>query len=192
LGGFGDGGMLTARDGTIAQRLRLFAAHGMNPRYYHQVVGINSRLDTIQAAVLNVKLKRLADWTAQRTLNARRYDALLTTFGLHEQVALPTAEPHGVHVWNQYTIRIPGGERDAVKARLAAAGVGSEVYYPVPLHLQECFSSLGYRPGSLPETERAASEVLSLPIFPELTGDEQYTVACRLREALAGAVAKAA
>jgi dTDP-4-amino-4,6-dideoxygalactose transaminase len=108
------------------------------------------------------------------------------------QIVLPQAEPHCEHIWNQYTIRIRGGRRDAIKAQLAAAGVGSEIYYPVPLHLQECFRPLGWREGSLPHTERAAAEVLSLPIFPELTADEQTTVVTRLREALVLPASRAA
>jgi dTDP-4-amino-4,6-dideoxygalactose transaminase len=192
LGAFGDAGMLTTSDADLAQRLRLYASHGMNPRYYHKVVGINSRLDTIQAAVLNVKLTRLAQWAEQRKANARRYHELATAAGLAGQVVLPQSEPHCEHVWNQYTIRVSGGRRDGVKALLADAGVGSEIYYPVPLHLQECFRSLGYKPGSLPETERAAKEVLSLPIFPELTAAEQQTVVARLRDALARPASRAA
>ena len=192
LGGLGDGGMLTTHDADLAQRLRLYAAHGMSPRYYHKVIGINSRLDTIQAAVLGVKLKRMASWVASRAANARRYDELFRSAGLDGQIGLPRAEPHCEHVWNQYTIRIRGGRRDAVKAQLAAAGVGAEIYYPVPLHLQDCYRSLGLRPGSLPHTERAAAEVLSLPIFPELTAEEQHTVVARLRDALAAPAMRAA
>ena len=192
LGAFGDAGMLATSDADLAQRLRLYAAHGMNPRYYHKLVGINSRLDTIQAAVLNVKLTRLAQWSEQRKANARHYGELFASAGLSSQVVLPHAEPHCEHIWNQYTIRIHGGRRDAVKAQLAEAGVGSEIYYPVPLHLQECFRSLGYQPGSLPETERAANEVLSLPIFPELTAAERQTVVSRLRDILARPTARAA
>jgi dTDP-4-amino-4,6-dideoxygalactose transaminase len=192
LGGFGDGGMLVTHDAALAERLRLFAAHGMSPRYYHQVVGINSRLDSIQAAVLNVKLTRLAEWTAARADNAHRYGRLLKAAGLDRHVTLPAADDRCEHVWNQYTIRVPGNRRDDVKARLAAAGVGSEIYYPVPLHLQQCFQSLGYGSGSLPETERAAREVLSLPIYPELTVTEQETVVARLVEALAPAQRQAA
>lgn len=183
LGGFGDGGMLTTNDGPLAERLRLFAAHGMNPRYYHQVVGINSRLDSLQAAVLNVKLRHLSTWTSQRTSHAERYQRLLHGAGLGDVLGLPCAAQRGEHVWNQFTVRIPDGRRDAVKAQLAAAGIGSEVYYPVPLHLQECFRSLGYGPGTLPETERAAREVLSLPVFPELTASEQDGVVKSLRDA---------
>lgn len=185
LGAFGDAGMLTTNDAALAERLRLFAAHGMSPRYYHQVVGINSRLDTIQAAVLNVKLTRLAEWTAARAANARRYQELFNRAGLIGRISLPATDPRCGHVWNQFTIRVPHGQRDAVKAQLAAAGIGSEVYYPVPLHRQQCFQSLNYGPGSLPRTERAAAEVLSLPIFPELTAAEQERVVARLTDILA-------
>jgi dTDP-4-amino-4,6-dideoxygalactose transaminase len=180
LGAFGDGGMLTTSSAAIADRLRLLAAHGMSPRYYHRLVGINSRLDTIQAAVLNVKLKRLADWTFARERNARRYAQLFAEQSLDGVLTLPPTADGLKHVWNQFTIRIPGGRRDAVRAQLSAAGIGAEVYYPVPLHLQQCFANLGYRIGDLPETERAATEVLSLPIFPELTEAEQRLVVSRL------------
>jgi dTDP-4-amino-4,6-dideoxygalactose transaminase len=182
LGGFGDGGMLTTNDPAMAERLRLFAAHGMNPRYYHRVVGINSRLDSIQAAVLNVKLTQLDAWTQSRETNAHRYDQLFTAASLRPSIETPHDAGQGRHVWNQYTVRVGGGRRDMVKTRLAEMGVGCEIYYPVPLHQQECFRSLGYGPGSLPETERAAREVLSLPIFPELTPQEQHTVVSRLAE----------
>jgi dTDP-4-amino-4,6-dideoxygalactose transaminase len=192
LGGFGDGGMLTTHDGALAERLRLLAAHGMSPRYYHQAVGINSRLDTIQAAVLNVKLSRLDEWTARRAANAARYDALLSAVGLDVELIRPASDPRCHHVWNQYTVRITGGRRDTVKADLAAAGIGSEVYYPVPLHLQKCFQSLGYGLGALPHTEKAAREVLSLPIFPELTAAEQETVVSCLQGSLRPLVRKAA
>jgi dTDP-4-amino-4,6-dideoxygalactose transaminase len=180
IGACGDAGMLTTADAGLAERLRLLAVHGMSPRYYHQVVGICSRLDSIQAAVLNVKLSRLAEWTAARKRNAEAYHAALTAAGLAEELRLPQCDERCGHVWNQYTVRIAGGRRDAVKSQLAAAGVGSEIYYPVPLHLQKCFQTLGYGPGSLPETERAAREVLSLPIFPELTSGELSTVVSRL------------
>jgi len=192
LGAFGDAGMLTTHDAALAERLRLFASHGMNPRYYHQFVGVNSRLDSLQAAVLNVKLTKLAEWTEQRRKNARRYDERFAACGLGKQLALPQTDSRCDHVWNQYTVRIPGGQRDAVKAQLAAAGVGTEVYYPVPLHLQKCFQSLGYGIGSLPHTERAAREVLSLPIFPELTAAEQETVVVRLADVLRSPATKAA
>jgi dTDP-4-amino-4,6-dideoxygalactose transaminase len=182
LGGFGDGGMLTTNDGGLADRLRQLAAHGMQPRYYHKYVGINSRLDSIQAAVLNLKLSQLGRWTAARQENARRYGQLLGTAELDGQLVLPVEKPDRVHVWNQYTIRVPHGHRDGLRSRLTEMKIGTEVYYPVPLHLQECFQPLGYQPGSLPETELAATEVLSLPIFPELTVAEQELVVRRIAE----------
>ena len=184
--------MLTTRDRPLADKLRLLAGHGMNPRYYHKLVGINSRLDTIQAAVLLVKLAHLQSWTQARAAHASRYDRLLTGRGLDLLAGLPRTAAGCEHVWNQYTIRIPGGRRDSIKSQLAAAGVGSEIYYPVPLHLQKCYVHRGYKAGSLPETERAAQEVLSLPIYPELTIDEQHTVVTRLSEILALPVSRAA
>lgn len=192
LGGMGDGGMLTTRNADLAARLRLLASHGMSPRYYHREVGINSRLDTLQAAILGVKLQYLDEWTSARRANAARYWQLFQQAGLDTRLDLPQTEAGQGHVWNQYTIRVPGGRRDEVKAQLGAAGVGAEIYYPVPLHQQQCFASLGYREGSLPETERAAREVLSLPIFPELTDAELQTVVQRLEEALATRHAAAA
>lgn len=192
LGAFGDAGMLTTNDAPLAERLRLLAGHGMSPRYYHRLVGINSRLDTIQAAVLLVKLAQLAGWTQARVAHAARYDTLFRGRGLDLLARLPQTVAGCDHVWNQYTIRIPGGRRDAVKAQLAEQQIGSEIYYPVPLHLQECFRSLGYGPGTLPETERAAREVLSLPVFPELTAAEQDLVVERLAELLLSRTAKAA
>lgn len=184
LGGFGDGGMLTTHDASLSNRLRLLAAHGMSPRYHHHVVGINSRLDSLQAAILNVKLKRLDEWTTRREANAERYDQLFKQAGLDAQVVVPQADARCRHVWNQYTIRIPGGRRDAIRAALATAKIGCEVYYPVPLHQQKCFQSLSYGLGSLPHTEKAAREVLSLPIFPELTSSEQELVVAELTAAL--------
>jgi dTDP-4-amino-4,6-dideoxygalactose transaminase len=187
LGGFGDGGMLTTNDEALADKLRQLAAHGMEPRYYHNTVGINSRLDSIQAAVLNVKINHLGRWTNHRRMNADRYHELLTAAGLDAQLVLPRELPGRYHVWNQYTIRVPNGERDALRAKLAEHRLGTEVYYPVPLHLQQCFQALGYRRGDLPVTERAADEVLSLPIFPELTSDEQLVLVNAMRDLLAGA-----
>jgi dTDP-4-amino-4,6-dideoxygalactose transaminase len=180
LGGCGDGGMVVTSDESLEKRLRLFSAHGMQPRYFHKVVGINSRLDSLQAAALNVKLTMLDQWTADRQENAARYHELFHEAGLEKTLQLPVARSGATHVWNQYTIRVPEGRRDALRNYLAQNGVGSEIYYPHPLHLQECFADLGYRRGSLPNTERASAEVLSLPIFPGLTADEQYTVVQRI------------
>jgi len=182
LGGCGDGGMLTTDDGGLADRLRLFAAHGMSPRYVHRVVGINSRLDTIQAAALRVKLHYLAHWTHQRQANAFRYHELFADADLERRVTLPLDDARGKHVWNQYTLRVHGGCRDELRAHLASQGIATEVYYPIPLHLQECFGSLGYGRGSLPETERAAAEVLSLPVFPGLTVGQQERVVRGIRD----------
>jgi dTDP-4-amino-4,6-dideoxygalactose transaminase len=180
LGGIGDGGMLTTQDKQLADKLRLLRGHGMQPRYYHQAVGMNSRLDTLQAAVLNVKFPHLDQWTADRQTNADRYATLLTQAGLGRSLGLPSASQHGRHVWNQYVVRVPGGQRDALRDHLARSGVGTEIYYPVPLHLQQCFQELGYAKGSLPESERAALETIALPIFPELTAGEQHFVVERI------------
>jgi dTDP-4-amino-4,6-dideoxygalactose transaminase len=185
LGGCGDGGMITTDDAQLAARLRILRDHGQHPQYHHQLVGINSRLDTLQAAALLVKLARLDRWTTQRRENAERYAASFARLGLSTQLGLPAESNACHHVWNQYTIRVPGGARDELRERLAAAGIGSAVYYPVPLHLQECFAPLGYQRGSLPETERAAREVLSLPIFPGLTVEEIETVVDAVGRALA-------
>ncbi len=185
LGGFGDGGMLTTNDPEIADRLRLLANHGMRPRYYHQEVGINSRLDAMQAAVLCSKLEHLMSYSSGRELNAHRYRKLLTRAGIATEVSTPNSSVNCEHVWNQFTIRISHGRRDEIRQKLADMNVGSEVYYPVPLHQQECFGYLQVAKGSLPETDKAATEVLSLPIFPELTEAEQsYVVSC-LESALA-------
>ncbi len=176
LGGMGDGGLMTTDRDDLAARLKLLRVHGMEPRYYHQVVGINSRLDSIQAAILNVKLPHLDTWARQRQVNAERYHMLLTECGLNQMVTLPQTLRAAKHVWNQYTIRVPDGQRDALRKHLTAAKIGSEIYYPVPLHEQKCFAPLGYQLGSLPETELAARETIALPIFPELTAEEQMRV----------------
>ncbi len=179
LGGFGDGGMMTARNDVIADRLRLLAAHGMRPRYYHQVVGINSRLDTIQAAVLSVKMRKLEEYTKSRQANAARYAVMFSEAGLSDQFSLPYHDPAAYHVWNQYGIRVHGGQRDELKAWLQKQGVGCEVYYPVPLHEQKCFQHCGYKTGSLPHTEQASREILHLPIYPELElGEQERVVSC--------------
>jgi dTDP-4-amino-4,6-dideoxygalactose transaminase len=192
LGGFGDGGFMTATDAKLAERLKLLRGHGMQPRYYHHVVGINSRLDTIQAAVLNVKLRYLDAWTALRQANAERYVKLFAEHGLADSLTLPTALPHARHVWNQFVVRISGGRRDALRSYLAERKIGTEIYYPVPLHQQTCFRELGYEPGSLPESERAAAETIALPIFPELTGKEQRVVVAAIAEFCQAAKQRAA
>lgn len=176
LGGMGDGGMLVTGRKDLDKKLRLLRTHGMEPRYYHHVVGINSRLDGLQAAILNVKLPHLELWTRLREQHARRYRELFTTCGLDRVLGLPQATPGGRHVWNQYVVRVPNGNRDALREHLKGQQVATEVYYPVPLHLQKCFESLGYRAGSLPETERAAAETLALPVFAEMSHAEQDAV----------------
>jgi len=182
LGGAGDGGFVTTTRDDLAKTLKLLRVHGMEPRYYHDLIGINSRLDSIQAAVLRVKLPHLDAWTTSRQENAARYSELFASHGLAEHVNVPSDEPRGRHVWNQYVIRVADGQRDALRKHLAACGVGTEIYYPVPLHLQACFAHLGWRKGDLPRTEQAAEETLALPIFPELRADEQYTVVARIAE----------
>ena len=182
LGGIGDGGFLTTTRDDLAKSLKLLRVHGMEPRYYHQVIGVNSRLDSIQAAVLRVKLPHLDAWTTARQANAARYDELFAGYDLAGAVTVPGEESRGRHVWNQYVVRIAGGSRDALRAHLSKHGVGTEIYYPVPLHVQQCFAHLGWRPGDLPHTEQAATETLALPIFPELTAAEQRTVVARVAE----------
>ena len=164
LGGFGDGGLITTDDDALADRLRKLRVHGGRQMYHHETVGTNSRLDALQAAVLRAKLPHLERWTQARRENAAAYDA---AFESVHAVRAPVVAADSYHVYNQYTVRV--AQRDALKRHLDAAGVGSGIYYPVGLHLQECFRSLGYRAGDLPNTERATREVLSLPVFPELT-----------------------
>lgn len=176
LGCFGDGGLLTTTDSAIADRLRLLRGHGMQPRYFHQTIGINSRLDSIQAAVLNVKLDHLEAWTAARLERATQYAERFAERGLDRILTLPATLPGRRHVWNQYVVRVPDGKRDALREHLTQARIGTEIYYPVPLHRQACFEYLGYGEGSLKETEQAARETLALPIFPELRNDEQQRV----------------
>ncbi|MFM7036027.1 MAG: DegT/DnrJ/EryC1/StrS family aminotransferase [Planctomycetia bacterium] len=184
LGGAGDGGFVTTTRDDLAAKLKLLRVHGMEPRYYHDLVGINSRLDTIQAAVLRVKLPHLDDWTSARQSNAARYMDLFARYDLAGRITVPGDEPRGRHVWNQFVIRVADGHRDALRAHLSKVGIGTEIYYPVPLHMQKCFAFLGWQKGDLPETERAAEETLALPIFPELTADEQRTVVGRIAEFL--------
>lgn len=164
LGGYGDGGMMLTHEESIATRLKRLRVHGGATEYHHDEVGFNSRLDTVQAAVLLAKLPHLAGWSEARREHARYYDAALADV---PEIRTPVIEPENESIYNQYTIRAEN--RDALQAHLKAVEVGSKVYYPLPLHLQPCFAYLGYRAGSCPESERAASEVLSLPIFPELT-----------------------
>jgi dTDP-4-amino-4,6-dideoxygalactose transaminase len=185
LGAFGDGGFVTTHDEKLAHEIRLLRNHGAEPKYFHLRVGGNFRLDALQAAVLRVKLPFLARWTDMRRLNAERYDRLFAEAGLSRAsggpIDLPVHPADRTHIFNQYVIRVP--DRDRVRERLSAKGIGTEIYYPVPFHLQECFASLGYRPGDFPAAERAAAEVLALPIYGELTADQQWEVVSALRDA---------
>jgi dTDP-4-amino-4,6-dideoxygalactose transaminase len=169
LGGYGDGGMIVTQDDAIAERLRRLRVHGGAKQYYHDEVGYNSRLDALQAAVLSAKLPHLQGWSAKRRENAAYYDAAFADLTRTGAIATPFVAPENESIFNQYTVRVAGGRRDALQAFLKERGIGTSIYYPLPLHLQPCFAYLGYRAGQLPESERAAKEVLSLPIFPELT-----------------------
>lgn len=176
LGCFGDGGLVTTNDAAFAERLKSLRNHGSQVKYHHQLVGGNFRLDAIQAAVLRVKLPHLDGWHRRRRENAVFYDRAFQGSAVRTPAAVyEKAGPAMPHIYNQYVVRVP--ERDRVRERLTAAGIGCEVYYPVPLHLQECFRGLGYRPGDFPESERAAAETLALPIFPELTEAQRAAVA---------------
>jgi dTDP-4-amino-4,6-dideoxygalactose transaminase len=192
LGGMGDGGMLTTNDPAIADRLRLLAGHGMRPRYYHSLIGINSRLDSFQAAVLRVKFKRLAEMTAQRQQAASRYHELFTRAGLDEVLVLPKQDPAAYHVWNQYGIRVLQGARDELREHLRARGIGTEIYYPIPLHQQVCFQGTPLRFDRMVETIRATQEVLHLPIYPGIPETDQFQVVEGIRNYFAASVRRAA
>jgi dTDP-4-amino-4,6-dideoxygalactose transaminase len=182
LGAAGDGGMVVTNDARRAERVKTLRAHGASPKYYHKLLGGNFRLDAVQAAIVAAKLPHLDGWTAARQRNAKQYDRLFTEAGLatagsHEQrVGLPRVVTDR-HIFNQYVIRV--SERDRLKAALQARGVGTEVYYPVPMHLQECFEYLGHHAGSFPDSERAANETLAIPVHPELSAAQaRYVVDC--------------
>lgn len=184
LGGIGDGGLVTARDPELARKLRVLRGHGASPKYFHALVGGNFRLDAIQAAVLEVKLAHLDRWHEARQRNAARYHELLADLD-GEAIVLPATVEGRRHIWNQYTLRVLGGRRDALREHLQAAGIGCEIYYPRPLHLQECFAYLGHERGQLPVSERASEEVLSIPVYPELTEGQIAEVAAAVRAGVA-------
>jgi dTDP-4-amino-4,6-dideoxygalactose transaminase len=179
LGAFGDAGMVVTDHPGLAEKVALLRVHGSQPKYFHKVIGINSRLDTIQAAILLVKFKYLEKWTAERQRKAERYAALFQNLlSSVKGLKLPAVQFQNRHIFHQYVIRIP--ERDRLRQFLAEEGIGTDIYYPVPLHLQECYSFLKYRRGDLPISEKAAEEVLALPIYPELTEDQQRVVVNRI------------
>ncbi|HYM81235.1 MAG TPA: DegT/DnrJ/EryC1/StrS family aminotransferase [Candidatus Limnocylindria bacterium] len=176
LGAAGDGGMVVTQDQGLGDRVRLLREHGSKPKYYHSLVGTNSRLDALQAAILRVKLRHLDRWSAGRAKNAALYDRLLEG----SRVGRPYHDPRSRHIYNQYVIRV--SQRDALRQHLTERGIGTEVYYPVPLHLQKCFATLGYKTGDMPESEAAAHETVALPIYPELTEEQIRYVAANVRE----------
>jgi len=178
LGAFGDAGFVTTTDAAMAKKLKLIRTHGMEPKYYHHLVGANFRIDAMQAAVLRVKLPHLQSWSDARRANAARYRALFADAGLNE-VTLPVEAPDRTHIYNQFVIRAPS--RDRLKKHLDAAGIGTEIYYPVPFHLQQCFAGLGYKAGAFPVAEAAATSSLALPIYPELTPNQQSCVVGAIR-----------
>ena len=182
LGGFGDGGMVTTNQPQLARRITRLRVHGMEPKYHHHEVGFNSRLDAFQAAVLRVKLRHLDAWTSLRRDVADRYRNLFASHGLEEMVGLPIERQGNFHVYNQFVIRVPAFLRDSLRDYLTARKIGSEIYYPIPLHLQVCFSSLGHKPGDFPHSEAAARETIALPIYAELTDAEQRYVVGSIRQ----------
>ena len=176
LGAFGDGGMVVTSNAQLAERLRVLRVHGGKPKYHHRIVGGNFRLDALQAAVLRVKLQYLPLWTTARRMHGQFYRSEFARLKLTEQITVPQDAPG--HIYNQFVIRCPA--RDDLQAYLRQQAIETEVYYPVPLHLQECFASLGYRPGDFPIAEKAAREALALPIYPELSAEQQTYVAERI------------
>jgi dTDP-4-amino-4,6-dideoxygalactose transaminase len=175
LGAFGDAGMCVTSDDELAHRLRILRVHGGEPKYHHAVIGGNFRIDELQAAVLRVKFRHLEEWHAGRQRNAAYYDRAFAAAGITARVVTPTARPGCRHIYNQYVIRVP--DRDRLRAYLGQQGVGTEIYYPVPLHMQQCFAYLGHKPGDCPQSALAAAETLALPIYPELEERQlQYVV----------------
>ena len=180
LGAFGDAGLLVTSDDQFARRARMMRVHGMDPKYHHPVVGGNFRMDALQAAILRVKAPHLAAWSQARRENAKRYATLFREAGLTDLITLPVEPPERRHIFNQFVIRTP--RRDDLRAHLTARGIGTEIYYPEPLHVQPCFSYLRHRRGDFPAAERAAAESLALPIYGELTPAQQETVVDAIAE----------
>jgi dTDP-4-amino-4,6-dideoxygalactose transaminase len=180
LGAFGDAGLCTTSHAELAESMRVLRVHGGKPKYFHAVIGGNFRIDELQAAVLRVKLKHLDAWTAGRQRNAAYYTAAFAALELGARLRTPLAAPGSRHIFNQYVVRAE--RRDALKALMAERGIGTEIYYPVPLHLQTCFAYLGYRPGDFPESERAALDTLALPVYPELNPAQLQHVVTVIRD----------
>ena len=180
LGGFGDGGMVITDNEDLSEKLRILRVHGSKPKYHHKVIGCNSRLDTLQAAVLLVKLKYLDKWTARRRENADYYQKRFQDNDLTEFITLPRVRKGNFHIYNQFVIRAK--KRDELRIFLSQQGIGTEIYYPIPLHLQECYRNLEYKEGDFPESEKAARETLALPIYPELTTLQQDYIVDKIRE----------
>jgi len=187
LGALGDGGMVVTKDQELAERIKVLRVHGGKPKYYHKLIGGNFRLDTIQAAVLNVKLNYLDEWTKRRQENARRYEALFQQSGLVQKGNVQLPDPvyrdsgsKHYHIYNQFVLRVE--KRDDLMGSLKQKGIGTEIYYPVPFHLQECFRYLGHKEGDFPESERAANETIAIPIYTELTAGQQSEVVETMRE----------
>jgi dTDP-4-amino-4,6-dideoxygalactose transaminase len=182
LGGAGDGGMLTTNDGAVAAKLFALRAHGAKKKYFHDYVGVNSRLDSLQAAILRVKMKYLDSWSNKRKANAELYEQYFAESGLLDRriVKLPMALPQMRHVYNQYVIRVP--RRDELKTWLKEQGIGTEIYYPLSLHEQVCFAYLGYKAGDFPRSEKAAMSSLAIPIFPELSEEDQQYIVALIKE----------
>ena len=179
LGAFGDGGMVVCQDEDLADRLRILRTHGSRPKYYHRLIGVNSRLDALQAAVLRVKLTHLDTWSEKRRQNARRYDELFTDINHGELgISLPSTQYRNRHIFNQYVIAVP--RRDDLRDFLRNHDIGTDIYYPLPLHRQACYDHLGYKEGDFPVSEEASRKALALPIFPEVTPEEQEYVVERI------------
>ncbi|MFA6355647.1 MAG: DegT/DnrJ/EryC1/StrS family aminotransferase [Candidatus Omnitrophota bacterium] len=179
LGCFGDGGMITTGDKALADRIKMLRVHGQAQRYLHEAEGRNSRLDELQAAILRVKLRHLDEWNESRRKNAKYYDSAFAGLKAAGKMVLPSEAAGRRHVYNIYNIRIPGGKRDGLKEALAAKGIGTAVYYPIPLHLQPVYARFGWKKGDFPVSERACGEVLALPVYPELNAEElEYAAKC--------------
>lgn len=186
LGGWGDAGLVTTDDETLAKLIRILRVHGAENRYFHQHIGLNSRLDALQASILRVKLKYLDKWNRERLERAAAYSRLIQEAGLLKFLAVPAVKNNRNHIYHQYTLRVLGNNnpatRDKLRDALKANSIGAEIYYPLSLHQQECFNYLGYKTGDLPESEKASQEVLSLPMYPELTPDMQKYVIDKIKE----------